>query len=72
MRKKKKRERENFPAKSSEAQPGPLTEQRIEGISEESSVAADWSLPLRGRQATARGGRQGAISAPEMASSTKL
>ena len=46
---------ENFPGKSFEAQPGPLTEQRIEGISEESSVAADWSLPLRGRQATSQG-----------------
>ena len=32
----KKRERENFPMKSSKAEPGPLMEQRIERIAEES------------------------------------
>ena len=33
---KKKKERQNFPTKSYKAQPGPLTEQRIEQTPEES------------------------------------
>ena len=38
--------------KSWKAQPGLLTEQRIEGIPEENLMAVDWPLPpVRGREA---------------------
>ena len=74
--KKNKKTKKNFPGKSSEAQLGLLKEQRTEWIPEESSTAVDQPLPLpwwpRGRWVRARAGRWGAISAPEIASSTKL
>ena len=57
--------------------PGSTTEQIIEGIPKENKLAAIWALPpqrQKDRCAIARAGRQGAvaISAPEIASSTKL
>ena len=51
-RKKKERERENFPVKGSNAQPGLLTEQRIEQIPKQSWLAVYRPLPyVGGREA---------------------
>ena len=61
----------------SKAQPGLLTEQRIERIQRRASLLHAGPAPSkrqRGRWVTARAGRQGAAatSVTEMASSTKL
>ena len=77
QRGKKKRERENFPMKSSNLRCS-LAHSQNKGLSQcQRKAIRLWSGPSpsqrqRGRWATARAGRQGAISTPEMASSAKL
>ena len=71
------RERENFPGKSSNLRHS-LAQSQNKGLSEyqrraswlKTSPSPSWRQ--RGRWVTARAGRRGAISAPEMPSSTKL
>ena len=57
-KKERERERENFPTKGSNSQPGPLTEQRIERIPKESWPAAYRPLPTAG-------GREAGVGQPE-------
>ena len=72
-----KRERENFPMKSSNLRHN-LAHSQNKGLTEYQSRASQLRTGpsphqrQRGRHGTARAGRQGAVSAPEMASSTKL
>ena len=72
------REKKNFPVKSSKAQPGPLTEQRIELTPKESCPAAYRPIPLTGGREP--GGQQPELEgkgllqsgSQRLASSTKL